>query len=70
MGLCTSSYTFQHKLYELLGDIEEVKTYIDGILVLAKGSFYQQMYQIRVIFSRLHKSGLKVNATKCSFGLK
>ena len=38
-------------------------------MLLGKGSIYQHIYQIRVIFGRLFTAGLKVNAPKCSFGL-
>ena len=64
MGLCASGDIFQHKVDELLGGIEGFKMYIDCILVLGKGSFYHNIYQIRVIFAGLLNSGLKVNATK------
>ena len=39
MGMCTSGDILQAKVYELLGDIEGVKTYIDDILVLGKDNF-------------------------------
>ena len=69
MGICPSSDIFQSKLYDLLGDIERIKTYIDNILVLGKGKFYQHIYQIIFIFVRICAAGLKVNAPKCSFVL-
>ena len=34
MGMCALAYISQEKLYELLGDIEGVKTYTYDILVL------------------------------------
>ena len=43
--------------------------YINSILVLKKGSFYQHIDQLRVMFSRLRAARLKANATKCIFGL-
>ena len=36
MVMCASGYIFQDKVYEMLGDIEGVKTYIHDILVLIK----------------------------------
>ena len=36
MGMCASAYISQAKVDELLGDIEDIKTYIDDILVLNK----------------------------------
>jgi hypothetical protein len=70
MGMCVSGDIFQAKVNELLGDIEGVKAYIDDILVLNKGTFKDHVEQLRVCFSRIQKAGLKINAKKCSFGLK
>ena len=70
MGMCASKYIFQTKVDDLLGDIEGFKTYIDDKLVLGKYSFENHIEQLRIIFSRLRAAGLKVNAHKCSFGLK
>ena len=61
MAIYASSGIFQAKVYELLGDIQGFNMYMDDILVLGKGSFYQQIDQLRIIFSRLHIAGLKVN---------
>ena len=36
MGMCALGYIYQDKVYELLGDIEIVKTYINDIIVLSK----------------------------------
>ena len=44
--------------------------FINDILVLGKRIFYQDIYQVWVIFSSMHASGLKYNAPKWSFGLK
>ena len=70
MGMCTSGDIFQAKVHELLGDINSVKTCINDILVLSKDSFEKHIGQLKIIFSRLRAAGLKVNAPKCSFGLK
>ena len=39
MGMCASGDIFQANVDKLLGDIEDVKTYIDDILVLGKYIF-------------------------------
>ena len=69
MGLCASVDIFKAEVDELISDIEGVKTYIDDILVLVKGIFYQHIYQIRVIFARMSVAGLKFNDPKVIFGL-
>ena len=70
MGMCASGDIFQDKVYELLGDIELFKMYIDDILVLSKDIFEKHIGQLRIIFCRMCAEILKVNAPKCSFGLK
>ena len=70
MGMCAPGNIFHAKLDKLLGDIEGVKTYIDDIIVLGKDSFEEHIEMLRIIFGRLRNAGLKVNAPKCSFGLK
>ena len=70
MGLCTSCEIFQDKVDNILCDTDGVKMYIDNILVLRKGSLYQNIYQIRVIFYRLSNAGIKVNSPKFRFRLK
>ena len=70
MGMCASGGIFQAKVYELPGDIKGVKRYIYGILVVSKDSFENHIRHMKIIFLRLRASVLKVNAPKCSFGLK
>ena len=70
MGLCAYGEVLQTKVDELLIDIKGFKTYIDDILVLGKGSFSPHIYQLIVIFARLHNTVITVNGSKRSFLLK
>ena len=70
MGMVISADVFQSKVYDLIGDIEGVRTYIDDILCIGNGSFEEHLNQLREILRRFQKAGLKVNAPKCSFGLQ
>ena len=70
MGMVISGDVFQSKMYNLIGDIKGVRTYINDILCIEKGSFAQHIKQLEEIFRRFHKAGLKVNAANCSFRLK
>ena len=70
MGMCTLGDIFQSKVDKLLGDIKGVKMYIDDILVLSKDCFRNHIEQLEMIFGRLRAAVLKINAPKCSFGLK
>jgi Reverse transcriptase (RNA-dependent DNA polymerase). len=69
MGMCCSGDVFQAKVDQLLGDIDGVKTYINDILVISKGSFDDHLKQLDTCFKRIQDAGLKVKAVKCSFGL-
>ena len=68
--MCASGYIFQAKVDKIIIDIEVIKTYIDDILFLIKGSFENHIGQLKIVFGRLRAAGLKFNAPKCSFGLK
>ena len=70
MGMGISGYIFQAEFNELLGCIEVVKAYIDDILVLDKGTFVDHVEQLSIFFSHIWKAKFKINAKKCSFGLK
>ena len=70
MGMCASGGILQAKVDKLLDEIEVLKTYINDILVLSHDSFENHIGRLRIIFSRLRAADLKVNAPKCSFGLK
>ena len=70
MVMCALVDTFQAKVDKLIIDIEGVKTYIDDILVLIKEIFSNHKEQLKIIFSRLCATDLKVNYLQCSFGLK
>ena len=61
---------FQAKIDDLIGYIEVIKLYIDDILVLNKESLSNHIEKLRITFGRLRAAGLKVNASKQSFGLK
>ena len=60
MGMCASGGIFQGRLDELLGDIEDVKTYINDILVFRKDCFENHIEQLRMISARLCAAGLKL----------
>ena len=52
-----------------MGDIDGVKAYIDDLLAIKKGTFFQHLELLEEVFRRCQKSNLKLNAEKCSFGL-
>jgi len=44
-----------------------VRTYIDDLLCLTKGTFSYHLEKVELILQRLQKAGLKVNVTKSFF---
>ena len=70
MDMCALEEILQAKVDEVLGDIKGVNTYINDILVLYQKSYSKQIEQLRIVFGELCSAGLKVNAPKCSFGIK
>jgi hypothetical protein len=70
MGVSCSPDIFQAKIYELLGDIEGTKAYIDDILVIKKGNYDEHLVQLDEVFRRCQRANIKINAEKCRFGLK
>ena len=70
MGVSCSPDIFQAKIYELLGDIEGTKAYIDDILVIKKGNYDEHLVQLDEVFRRCQRANIKINAGKCRFGLK
>jgi len=67
MGLCNSPDIFQEKMSELMDGLAFVRTYIDDLLCLTKGSFTDHLKKIELVLQRLQKAGLKVNVTKSFF---
>ena len=68
MGLCNSPDIFQEKMSTLFHDLENVRAYIDDLLVLGTGTWEEHILQLDEVLTRLQKAGLKVNAKKSFFG--
>ena len=68
MGLCNSPDIFQEKMGNLMQDLENVKTYIDDILLLTKDNWEDHLEQLEQVSLKLQNAGLKVNAKKSFFG--
>ena len=68
MGLCNSSDIFQEKMSEHFIGLDTVRVYIDDLLHVTKGSWTEHLSILEEMFTRLQKSGLKVNASKSCFG--
>ena len=53
---------------ELFVGLVTVRVYIDDLLHVTKGSWTEHLSILEEMFTRLQKSGLKVNARKSCFG--
>ena len=67
MGIAGSPDIFQANMSELMMSLEFGRTYLDDLLIISSGSFEDHLDKIELVFSRLSKAGLKVNAEKCTF---
>jgi len=67
MGLCNSPDIFQGKMSELMDGLAFVRTGIDDLLCLTKGTFSDHLEKVELVLQRLQKAGLKVNVTKSFF---
>jgi hypothetical protein len=68
MGLCNSPDIFQEKMTTLTQDLEFVQVYLDDLLIISRSDWHDHLDKLRAVFARLQAAGLKVNATKSSFG--
>jgi Reverse transcriptase (RNA-dependent DNA polymerase) len=68
MGLCNSPDIFQEKMSKLFNGLEFVRTYIDDLLCLTKGSFEDHLVKLKRVLHRPRDAGLKVvNSSKSFF---
>jgi putative transposase len=67
MGLCNSPDIFQEKMSELMVGLEFARAYLNGLLLISKGSLDKHLDQLEQALTRLSEAGLKINATKSSF---
>jgi hypothetical protein len=62
MGQCNSPDIFQECMYEIFSDLENVRVYIDDLLVTSCSTFKEHLQRLELVFSWLSEAGLKINA--------
>ena len=67
MGLCNAPDIFQEKMSDLMGDLQNVRAYINDLLVITNGTLEEHLEQLETVLKRLQVAGLKVNANKSKF---
>ena len=68
MGVKNSPDIFQMIMSDLLGDMEDVRVYLDDILITSKGTFEDHLRTMREVMRRLREAGFRANVRKCFFG--
>ncbi len=67
MGIAGSSNIFQEKMYHLMSTLEFVRTYLDDLLIITKGSLEDHLEKLSMVLTMLQDAGLKINADKSNF---
>jgi hypothetical protein len=67
MGFASSADIFQAEMGNLMATLEYVRAYIDGLLVITKGSLDDHLDKLKQVFIQMGNAGLKINATKSVF---
>ena len=67
MGIAGSPDIFQEKMSGLMESLEFVRTYLDDLLTLTKGTYDDHLLKLRMVLRQLLEAGLRVNVTKSTF---
>ncbi|KAG8174445.1 hypothetical protein JTE90_014232 [Oedothorax gibbosus] len=67
-GLCNAAQTFQRFIHSILQDLDFCTAYIDDVLVSSKDE-KEHMHHLRLIFQRFQEYGIRINPSKCNFGI-
>ena len=54
---------------DLMRALEYVRTYIDDLIIITKGTFDDHLSKLQVVLRRMINVGICINATKSSFAL-
>jgi hypothetical protein len=64
MEIAGSPNIFQEKMSDLMATLEFVRTYLDDLLIITKGSLEDHLEKLIMVLTRLQDAGLKINANK------
>ena len=67
MGIAGSPDIFQEKMSDLMATLEFVRTYLDDLLIITKGSLEDHLEKLSMVLTRLQEAGLRINADKSNF---
>ncbi len=66
-GYAGSADIFQAEMMTLMEALEYVRSYIDDLLVITRGTLEDHLEKLREVLRRLHGAGLTIIATKSLF---
>ena len=67
MGIKNSPDIFQQLINDVLGDIKNVRAYLDDILITTSGLYEDHLANLDKVLCCLHNTGFAVNVHKSSF---
>jgi hypothetical protein len=67
MGFGCSADIYQAQIMDLMASLKFVQAYIDDLLIIMRRTLDKHLQRMKTVLSRLHDTGLKVNAAKSSF---
>jgi hypothetical protein len=68
MAVKTSPDIFQRIMYDLLGDIPNIKVYLDNFIITSNGTFEEHAGIMEQVLERLQKANFRANLRKCYVG--
>ena len=68
-GIKNSPDIFQQLINDVLGDIKNVRAYLDDILITTSGLYEDHLANLDKVLRRLHDAGFAVNVRKSSFAV-
>jgi hypothetical protein len=67
MGINITPDVFQNVMSKLTQDMEDVKAYLDDLLIPTNKSFNDHLTKLEIVLARLSTAGMRVNASKSKF---
>jgi dihydroorotate dehydrogenase len=61
MGIKIAPDVFQNVMSKLVQDMENVKTYLNDLLMLINSSFKDHLLKLELVLARLSNAGMRVN---------
>jgi transposase InsO family protein len=69
MGIKNSPDIFQNIINDVMAGLENVRAYLDDILITTSGTFEDHLEEVQKVLDRLEKTGFAVNVKKSSFAV-